>query len=108
MKLATIPIIATLVLVFGFLAIGILLQIFLSRRQSRWPGLVLPVLSFLYSLLFLCGMVAYDSTLATILHAFFVMVITNIPTIILLAIYRAAREKLYRKSELDKMHIDDL
>ena len=92
----------------GLLVGGVLLQIFLSRRESRWPGLVLPVLSFLYSLLFLCGMVAYDSTLATILHAFFVMVITNIPTIILLAIYRAAREKLHRKSELDKMHIDDL
>ena len=33
------------------LLVGIvLLQIFLSRRKSRWPGLVLPSLTFLFSL----------------------------------------------------------
>ena len=30
---------------------GVLLQIFLSKRESRWPGLVLPLLAFLQSLL---------------------------------------------------------
>ena len=31
----------------GLLVGGVLLQIFLSRRESRWPGLVLPALTFL-------------------------------------------------------------
>ena len=36
-----------LVLLIG----GVFLQIFLSKRESRWPGLVLPLLVFLQSLL---------------------------------------------------------
>ena len=33
------------------LLVGVpLLQIFLSRRESKWPGLILPLLTFLYSL----------------------------------------------------------
>ena len=35
----------------GLLVGGVLLQIFLSRRESRWPGLVLPELLVLPGLL---------------------------------------------------------
>lgn len=38
-----------LVLLFG--VGGIVLQIFLARRDGKWPGLVLPLLTFLLSLL---------------------------------------------------------
>ena len=30
---------------------GILLQRFLSRRKSRWPGLALPFMTFVYAFL---------------------------------------------------------
>ena len=96
-------VIVLLVLVVG----GILLQIFLSRRQSRWPGLVLPGLTFLYSLLMVLGAVAFNGEFpwGPILAC---LLLGNIPTIVLLAIYWAAREKFRVKSQMDKMKINDL
>ena len=86
---------------------GVLLQIFLSRRESKWPGLVLPLLTFLYALLMACSAVAYNGGIpwGPILAS---LILGNIPTVILLAIYFACREKFRKRSELDKMHINDL
>ena len=53
----------TIALGFGvlvFVAGGILLQIFLSKREGKWPGLILPLLSFLYSLVMAFSTVAYN------------------------------------------------
>ena len=85
----------------------ILLQIFLSKRESKWPGLILPLLSFLYSLVMAFSAVAYNGTIpwGPILAS---LILGNIPTVILLAIYFACREKFRKRSELDKMHINDL
>lgn len=47
----------TLILI-AFIAIVILLQIYLSKRASKWPGLVLPIMAFLFGLLFPLNMVA--------------------------------------------------
>ena len=90
-----------------FVAGGILLQIFLSRREGKWPGLVLPILSFLYSLVMVFSAVAYNGGIpwGPILAS---LVLGNIPTVILLAIYFACREKFRKRSELDKMNISDL
>ena len=86
---------------------GVLLQIFLSRRESKWPGLVLPLLTFLYALLMACSAVAYNGGIpwGPILAS---LVLGNIPTVILLAIYAACRERFRKRSELDKMNIKDL
>ena len=86
---------------------GVLLQIFLSRRESKWPGLVLPLLSLLYSLLMACSAVAYSEKIiwGPILTS---LILGNIPTVILLAIYAACREKRRKRGELDKMQIKDL
>ena len=106
MEMVVRTVIVLLVLVVG----GILLQIFLSRRQSRWPGLVLPGLTFLYSLLMVLGVAAFDTLgggfpwgpiLACLIWG-------NIPTLVLLAIYWAAREKFRVQSQMDKMMINDL
>lgn len=114
-------IITVLLALLLFLVVGIALQIFLSRRPSRWPGLVLPGISFLFSLLILTisiwrltvtvnGVVQHSiSNIPQILPALlFVFLLANIPTLILLAIYFAARKPFRQKSEIDKMHIDDL
>lgn len=87
---------------------GVFLQMFLSRRQSRWPGLVLPLLTFLISLLYLFSLADSGSALRNILTALATLLLSNLPTLILLAIYWAAREKLRKRSELDKMNIQDL
>ena len=104
-------------IVLGFVMLvfavgGILLQIFLSKRESRWPGLILPLLSFLYSLLMACSAVAYSAVAYSekiiwgpILTS---LILGNIPTVILLAIYAACREKRRKRGELDKMQISDL
>lgn len=98
-------------LLFLALLVGIvLLQIFLSRRESRWPGLVLPILFFLFSLVYPLNMAFLPdmSTGQLIVQLVLVLVFANIPTFILLAIYFACREKYRRKKQLDKMNIQDL
>lgn len=95
-----------LVLVFGVGAI--LLQIFLSRRQSRWPGLILPALTLLYSLVMVLN-VANTGDLASALLAMGVtFLLGNLPTLILLVIYAACREKYRKKKQMEKMDIQDL
>ena len=96
------------VVMLVFVAGGILLEIFLARRKSRWPGLVLPAISFLWSLLYLFNMMDTGSMVQNILTALLTMLLANIPTLVLLAIYWAVREKRRKRSELDKMNIDDL
>ena len=82
-------------LAFAFLIGIVLLQIFLSRTERKWPGLVLPVISFLFGFLYPFNM----SAGASIWQVFFVWLLGNIPTIIFLAIYFACRPK--RKQTAD-------
>ena len=86
---------------------GVILQIFLSRRQSRWPGLVLPGVTVLYSLLMVRGVAAFTGgrPWGPILAC---LIFGNIPTLVLLAIYWAARERFRTRRQMDKMKIDDL
>ena len=96
-----------LVVCFGgiFLVGGTLLQIFLSRRESRWPGLVLPAITLLYSLVMACNVMAGADAWRALLAT---LALGNIPTLVLLAIYAACREKRRKNSEMDKMDIHDL
>ena len=76
-------------LAFAFLIGIVLLQIFLSRTERNWPGLILPVISFLFGFLYL-----YNMSAGTLIwQVFFVWLLGNIPTIIFLAIYFACRPK---------------
>ena len=105
----------------------IVLQIFLSKQQSRWTGLILPIISFLISLLSVIGMVGFssvvsydvngqiisetiyrESTGSLVIQIVFVLLLTNIPTGILMAIYGACRGNIRRKKALDKMSAQDL
>ena len=100
-------IIVALCSILPFLIGLVVLQVFLSKRESKWPGLILPLLSFLYSLVMALSAVAYNGGIpwGPILAS---LILGNIPTVILLAIYFACREKFRKWSELDKMHINDL
>ena len=100
-------IIVALCSILPFLIGLVVLQVFLSKRESKWPGLILPLLSFLYSLVMALSAVAYYGGIpwGPILAS---LILGNIPTVILLAIYFACREKFRKRSELDKMNISDL
>lgn len=87
---------------------GILLQIFLSRRESKWPGLVLPLLTLLQSLLYVLSVADTGSVSQNVLLVLSTLLVGNIPTLGLLAVYWAAREKRRIKAQMDKMQIDDL
>lgn len=89
---------------------GVLLQIFLSKRESKVPGLVLPILAFLLGLLFPLNMTAPPAgvTVGFILQMLVVWLLGNIPTLILLAIYSGCRGRQRRRKQLDKMNIQDL
>ena len=93
-----------------FLAGVAALHIFLSGRESMWPGLVLPILSFLFSLLYPLNMMAPAEGVSAgfLVQLLLVWLIANIPTIVLLAIYAACREKRKKKKQIDKMNIQDL
>lgn len=100
----------TLILAVLLIAGIVCLQIFLSKRESKWPGLVLPILAFLFGLLYPLNMIAPDEggAVSFIIQMFIVWFIGNIPTIILLAIYYGCRGKQRRSKQLDKMNIQDL
>lgn len=108
MAIAFRTIIVGLIVFLVLIAGGIFLQIFLSRRESRWPGLVLPLLAFLNALLMVLNIADTESASQNVLTVLVTLLAGNIPTLVLLAIYWAAREKRRVKSQIDKMKIDDL
>ena len=87
---------------------GVLLQIFLSRRESRWPGLILPLLTLLSSLLLPLNVTDTGSVSRNILLVLVTLLAGNIPTLVLLAIYWAAREKYRVRDQMEKMGKQDI
>ena len=108
MAIATTVMWVTLLFLLAALVGGIFLQIFLSRRESRWPGLVLPLLTFLLSLLNVLNIADTGSVSENVLLVLVTVLIGNIPTLVLLAIYWAAREKRGTGAQREKMTFDDL
>ncbi|NLT14556.1 MAG: hypothetical protein GXY05_09465 [Clostridiales bacterium] len=97
-------------LVLAITAGVILLQIFLSKKENKWLGLILPFITFACSLLTVLSITITDGmtgrdVFRLIASAFF---ISNIPTVILLAIYFAFRGKIKQKKALERMNIQDL
>jgi vacuolar-type H+-ATPase subunit I/STV1 len=112
----------------------ILLQITLSKSSNKWLGLIIPLICFLCSLIviFLFIMnaaVSFNgsvnekgivteytkgntSSLSNGMFAVTMIIIfifiTNIPTLLFLAIYFYCRNKLKKNKELEKMNIQDL
>ena len=107
------------------------LQVFLSKKEGKWAGLVLPIVSFSISLLAMLGTLLFSAVTTTmtpaangeivgqtvsqisnapaaILSAAYVFLLYNIPTGVLLALYAGCRGKGKRRRELEKMSVQDL
>ena len=116
-------------LIFG--AGLIVLQIFLSKKENRWAGLILPIISFCISLIALLSIAAFSvltqtetvaengviieqtvqsatATSSFIVTIVYVFLLYNIPTAVFLAIYAACRGKRNRQRALEKMSVQDL
>lgn len=98
-------------ILFAVICTGVVfLQIFLSKRESKIPGLILPCITFALSLLFLLNFAVPEggATADLWLNILISLLLSNIPTFILMAIYFACREKIRKSKQLDKMNIQDL
>lgn len=115
-----------LIILLLLLAGSIWLQVYLSKKENKWLGLIIPIICFMYSIMIVLSISIYTNTgnvttrntsmtqnleeravidqssftlsekqgLAAILSTVIpVFLVTNIPTLIYLAIYFAAREK---------------
>lgn len=108
MAIASRLMVVSLIVLLVFVVGGILLQIFLSRRESRWPGLILPLLTFLCSLLGPLNVADTGSVSRNILLVVVTLLAGNIPTLVGLAIYWAAREKFRVRDQMEKMGKQDI
>ena len=122
---------------FAIVVVGaVVLQVFFSRAESRWPGLILPGISFLFSLLLVFGYGAYsingservevitDDGMESVVTYIepeermeygvpwgaisVTLLVGNIPTLILMGVYVACRGGRSEKKEMEKMSIQDL
>ncbi len=129
--------IIAMIFILSLLGGSVWLQIFLSKKQNKWLGLIIPLICFMFSIMAILGMALFQNVgtspgnlhgspapgshgmgegaeswkpgvIQIIASVTPVFLIFNIPTIIFLAIYYACREKMKLRDELDKMNIQDL
>jgi hypothetical protein len=110
---------------------GLVLQVMLSKNENKWVGLVLPIISFVVSIMAVLGItvLAVFSTQDTVIingeiveqstrqlvdvwemiwTSVINLLIFNIPTGILLAIYLAFKGGNKKQRDIAKMNIQDL
>lgn len=88
-----------------------ILQYFLSRPESPWPGRVLPILSLAsslcWTLVVLFNIVGLASP-ALFLIPLAMLVVFNIPTLIFLLVYKNTRKKFTERRAMDRKDLQDL
>ena len=98
------------------------LQLYLSRRAERFPGLILPIFSFAVSLIVAFGLLSMRLELLSPREGLMVagqapswgnilltFALYNVPTAVLLLIYAVCRWRRHAaRSQMDRMRIDDL
>ena len=95
----------TLLIVLFFLwVVPVVLEVFLARTRSPIPGLVLPVLSFLLSLIPVLSVAAYGGIWQVIGTMVMTLLIGNIMTLILLAILCSAPPPQKEKRDGEDEH----
>lgn len=123
--------IALIVLIIVLAAL-VYLQIVLSKKNNKWLGLILPSLTFVYSIITAFSYSFFTTSTSvitnsdgeiisettsisespTLIEAIGtiapVFIVSNIPTMILLLIYFANRKKLIQREQLNRMTIQDL
>ena len=85
----------------------IILQIRLSKMDSKWPGLVLPAITLLLSLVAAITVFA-RADIGAYGNMWNVVLSNNVSTIVLAGIYLYQRDKINRRAELARMNVQDL
>jgi len=86
------------------------LEVFLARRESIWPGLILPIFAGLYAAAMALSYTAAPAApwylvLGGVLAVFLV---SGIPAFLLLIVFFICRSGRRRKKQLEKMNVQDL
>ena len=88
------------------------LEVFLAKRKSRWPGLVLPICWLMPAWLVLPNLLLNALSLAEnagqMLLALLVVPVCLLPALVLLAIYWFCRRRRKSREQVEKMKIQDL
>lgn len=82
-----------------------ILQIYLSKRKSKWPGLILPIIFIILSIVSIYNVPAFsdrEPVKKQIIEYAISFILNNIPTIILLGIYIPYRQDLKKNKGLEK------
>jgi cytochrome bd-type quinol oxidase subunit 1 len=131
MENATLAISGVLLFLLALGAGIIILQTYLSKKENKWAGLILPFISFSISVLTVLGIVLFSAHTGTqiitvdgevveqavnlfspaasiIGSAALAFLLYNIPTVVLVLIYQACRGKQRKQRELEKMSVQDL
>ena len=113
MLIATKTIIIACVILLLVSVDAIALEVYLSRRESKVPGLVLPGILFLGEFFVLPNVVAVaffgaETLAARCVNVILRVFLTLLPTIVLMAVYFLCRRGMNRKKQIEKMNIQDL
>ena len=96
----------------AFMAAACVLEVFLAKRKSRWPGLVLPVLALFPALFVLPNLLTNALSVAEnglqVLLSLLAMLLLFVPALVLLAVYWFCRRRRKRREDVEKMKIQDL
>ena len=88
-----------------------ILEYFLAKLESPWPGRALPILSVVnslcWALVVLLNLVGPASPVLFLIPLA-VLVIFNIPTLIFLLVYRNTRRRFTERRAMDRKDIQDL
>ena len=75
------------------------LQVYASKQEKRWLGWIIPSISFIGSIGILIAMISYTvsiqltNVLLNVLAILMLFLVINIPTLVLLGIYIAIRDR---------------
>ncbi len=86
-----IPNYAFIIIIFGLIAP----QVVLSRREKSWPGLIIPVVCFVFSLYSTFGSHFAPEATASFIASFWLqaLLVTNTTTLLYLAIYAMCHKR---------------
>lgn len=88
-----------------------LLEYFLSKLESPWPGRALPILSAVHALgwalVVLLNLVGPASPVLFLIPLA-VLVVFNLPTLIFLLVYKNTRRRFTERRAMDRKDIQDL
>lgn len=89
-----------------------ILEYFLAKMESPWPGRVLPILSVVNSLcilaLLLFNLISVAAAPRVLLMGLLLLAALNIPTVVFLLVYFYTRKKYIQQKGIHRMNVQDL